>query len=250
MESKEPVLPIGGGTNLLVSDKGIEGAVVSMAAINEIKVIGEDADSATVYVNAGYPLMKLLRFAADKGLAGMEGLAGIPGHLGGAIYGNAGAFGCEIKDVLVNLSVMQPNGNLIDFQRDAINFQYRHADLPEGVFIVGAVIRLGKDDPKAVSKRLDDFMKEKKSAQPIGERSAGCVYKNPKEMFAGKLIDEAGCKGMKVGDIEVSRKHANFFVNRGGGSAADYMKLMAEVSAKVEAASGVVLEPEIRIVGR
>jgi UDP-N-acetylmuramate dehydrogenase len=250
IENKVQVLPVGGGTNMLVSDEGIEGAVVSMAAFDEIRIIGEDADSATVYVSAGHPLMRLLRFAADKGLTGMEGLAGIPGQVGGAIAGNAGAFDREIKDVLVNVSLMHRDGSMTDMRRDAINFEYRHAELPEGVFILGAAIRLGKDDPSAVAKRLEGFMKEKKSSQPIGERSAGCVYKNPQGGFAGKLIDEAGCKGMRVGGIEVSRVHANFFVNTGGGTATDYMNLMAEVSSKVTAASGVVLEPEIRIVGR
>jgi UDP-N-acetylmuramate dehydrogenase len=249
-ESKVPVLPLGGGTNLLVGDKGIEGAVISMGSFDEIRIVGEDTDSATIYVSAGYPLMRLLRFAAENGLTGLEGLTGIPGQVGGAIAGNAGAFDREIKDALVNVSVMQRDGSVTDIRRDEINFEYRHAELPEGIFILGAVVQLGKDDTAAVSKRMEGFLKEKKASQPVGERSAGCVYKNPRDGFAGKLIEEAGCKGMRIGGIEVSRVHANFFVNKGSGTAQDYMKLMGEVSSKVKAASGVVLEPEIRIVGR
>jgi UDP-N-acetylmuramate dehydrogenase len=249
-QNKVQALPVGGGTNLLVSDGGIEGAVISMASFDEIRIINNDSDSVTVYVDSGYPLMRLVRFAADRGLTGIEGLAGIPGQVGGAISGNAGAFDQEIKDVLINVLVMHRDGNVEDIRKDALNFEYRHAELPPGAIILGALFSFGKDDPSAVSKRVDEFMKEKKLSQPLGERSAGCVYKNPPGGFAGKLIDEAGCKGMRVGGIEVSRVHANFFVNTGDGTAADYMNLMGEVSSKVKMSSGVVLEPEIRMVGR
>jgi UDP-N-acetylmuramate dehydrogenase len=249
-QNKVQALPVGGGTNLLVSDGGIEGAVISMASFDEIRIINNDSDSVTVYVDSGYPLMRLVRFAADRGLTGIEGLAGIPGQVGGAISGNAGAFDQEIKDVLINVLVMHRDGNVEDIWKDALNFEYRHAELPPGAIILSALLSFGKDDPLAVSKRVDEFMKEKKSSQPLGERSAGCVYKNPPGGFAGKLIDEAGCKGMRVGGIEVSRVHANFFVNTGDGTAADYMNLMGEVSSKVKMSSGIVLEPEIRVVGK
>lgn len=244
------VLPVGGGTNLLVSDGGIEGAVVSMDAFAEAGITDEDSDSASVYVGAGYPLMRFLRFAAEKGLSGMEGLAGIPGQVGGAIAGNAGAFDCEIKDVTVTVTVLDISGNKAELRKEDLNFAYRHAELPPGAIILGAEFRLEKGDPAEIARRIDGFMKEKKSRQPLGQRSAGCVYKNPPGGFAGKLIDEAGCKGMKVGGIEVSTVHANFFVNTGGGTATDYMNLMIEVASKVKMSSGVVLEPEIRMVGR
>jgi UDP-N-acetylmuramate dehydrogenase len=249
-QNKVQALPVGGGTNLLVSDGGIEGAVISMASFDEIRIINNDSDSVTVYVDSGYPLMRLVRFAADRGLTGIEGLAGIPGQVGGSIAGNAGAFDQEIKDVLINVLVMHRDGNVEDIWKDALNFEYRHAELPPGAIILSALLSFGKDDPLAVSKRVDEFMKEKKSSQPLGERSAGCVYKNPPGGFAGKLIDEAGCKGMRVGGIEVSRVHANFFVNTGDGTAADYMNLMGDVSSKVKMSSGIVLEPEIRMVGK
>ncbi len=249
-ERRVQVLPVGGGTNLLVSDGGIEGAVVSVAALSEVKILCEDRDSATVYAGSGYPLMRLLRFAAEKGLRGVEGMAGIPGQVGGAVAGNAGAFGCEMKDVILRATIMDRKGNAVTLGRDELGFAYRHAELPAGSVILGAELRLEKDDPAEVSKRVEEFLREKKSAQPLGQRSAGCVYKNPPGDFAGRLIEAAGLKGTKAGGIEVSSMHANFFVNTGGGTATDYMNLMVEVASKVNMHSGVVLEPEIRMVGR
>ncbi len=249
-ETGMPVFPVGGGTNILVSDMGIEGAAVSMAAFNEVRTLIEDSDSASLYVDAGFPLMRFLRHAAEKGLAGIEGLAGIPGQVGGAVAGNAGAFDCEIKDVIINVSLIDSKGNIRKLPKDEINFAYRYAGIPRGEIILGAEFSLAKDDPGAVSKRMQEFMDEKKSRQPLGERSAGCVYKNPEGGFAGKLIEDAGCRGMRVGGVEVSTVHANFFINTGGGTATDYMSLMLEVVSKVRAASGVMLEPEVRVVGR
>jgi len=249
-ENSVQVLPVGGGTNLLVSDGGIEGAVVSLQKLGRVTVIGEDSGSASLHVDAGCPLMRLLKFAAERGLTGMEGLAGIPGQVGGAIAGNAGAFDCEIKDTVIRVTVIDREGNRAVLGRDELGFAYRRAELPPGAVILDAELRLGKGDPAEIRVVMEEFLKEKKSRQPLGQRSAGCVYKNPAGLFAGKLIEEAGCKGMRVGAIEVSRVHANFFVNLGGGTATDYMNLMVEVASKVRKSSGVVLEPEIRMVGR
>lgn len=249
-ENRVQTLPVGGGTNLLVSDGGIEGAVVSLGAIARMTVISEDSDSVAVHVDSGYPLMRLVRFATEKGLKGIEGLVGIPGQLGGAIVGNSGAFGCEIKDVTVRVKVLDREGNQATLGKDELGFDYRRVELPSGAIILGAELRFEKGDPARVSKKTDEFFREKKSKQPLAQKSAGCVYKNPPGDFAGRLIEEAGCKGMKVGGIEVSNVHANFFVNTGGGTAADYMRLMVEVASKVKMTSGVVLEPEIRMVGK
>jgi UDP-N-acetylmuramate dehydrogenase len=249
-ENRVQVLPVGGGTNLIVSDGGIEGAVVSVGALTRVTVVGEDSDSAWVNVDSGYPLMRLLRFVAERGLKGMEGLAGIPGQVGGAIAGDSGAVGCEMKDAIVRVTVLNHKGDRAILGRDELGFAYRHVELPAGAVILSAELRLERGDPGAVSKKMDEFLKEKKASQPLGQRSAGCVYKNPEDDFAGRLIEEAGCKGMRVGGIEVSAVHANFFVNTGEGTATDYMNLMVEVASKVKARSGVVLEPEIRMAGR
>ncbi len=243
-------MPVGGGTNLLVSDRGIAGIVVFMGGFNEIRLVGENGE-VDLEVEAGVQLVRLVKFTVDYGLTGMEGLSGIPGHVGGAIAGNAGAFGCEIKDVVQSVTVMDGDGALRSLSRQEADFSYRRAGLPPGAIVLEARLRLGRDEPAEVARRYREFIEMKKSTQPLGERSAGCVYRNPPAGEpAGKLIEEAGCKGMSEGDIEVSQVHANFFVNRGKGTAEDYMRLMLRVASAVRAKSGVVLEPEIRMVGR
>jgi UDP-N-acetylmuramate dehydrogenase len=246
-----PVLPVGGGTNLLVSDKGLEGAALTVAFSREMGIAGSSGDEVSLKVGAGLPLQKLVGFAREKGLSGIEGLAGIPGRIGGAIAGNAGAYGVEMKDVVVNVTFMGREGDVRVLGRDDIVFSYRHAGIPEGAVILGAELRLAQDSPGAVAERAAAFHKMKKASQPLNKRSAGCVFKNPEgRTAAGALMEEAGCKGMRIGDIEVSRKHANFFVNRRNGTAEDFLALMEKVSTRVKDAFGIVLEPEIKVVGR
>jgi UDP-N-acetylmuramate dehydrogenase len=245
-----PPLPLGGGTNLLVKTEGIAGAVISLADIRMLDVMHDDAGQKVIYAGAGLPLQELVRFAAREGLSGIEGLAGIPGCVGGALSGNSGAFGYEMKDKVHSISLMDSKGSRLAIGKDEIDFGYRRAGLPEGSVVVGVELGLEKDTPETVAARVRDFLKEKRARQPIGQRSAGCVFKNPESAPAGKLIDEAGCKGMAVGDIEVSDVHANFFINRGSGTADDFLKLMDIVAKRVKNAFGIALEPEIRIVGR
>jgi UDP-N-acetylmuramate dehydrogenase len=245
-----PVLTVGGGTNLLVSDKGIEGAVLTVGFSRELGELGISGDEVKLRVGAGLPLQKVVGLCREKGFSGIEGLAGIPGRVGGAIAGNAGAYGCEIKDIVVNVSLMDKEGNTRRLSRDEVGFGYRKAGIPEGSVILDAELRLTKDSPEAVKQRVVDFHKRKKAAQPLNERSAGCVFKNPEGRPAGALIDDAGCKGMRIGDVEVSRRHANFFVNRGAGKADDFLALMEKVSERVKQAFSILLEPEIRVVGR
>lgn len=256
------VFPLGGGTNLLVKDEGLGGAVVYTGALKSIEIIGEDSDTAVIRAASGVRLKGLLDFALKRGLSGMEGLSGIPGLLGGAIAGNAGAFGFEIKDTLISAAMLNPEGDVETVGKDGLRFEYRKAAIPPGSIILYADFKLWKDSPGDLSERVKKFLAEKKTNQPLGERSAGCVYKNPagggevpssgggNVPSAGKLIEDAGLKGMRVGDIEVSRKHANFFINRGKGRADDFLRLMEKVSAEVKSRFGIVLEPEIKIIGR
>lgn len=248
-QSGIPVVTVGGGTNLLVGDRGIEGVVVCMAAFKDMDV-REDSDGAIVRAGAGLRLQRLVDLSKNNGLTGIEGLAGIPGQVGGAIAGNSGAFGFEIKDTVLNITLMDPEGKIRTVDKGQINFGYRKTDIPEAAVILSAELRLGKNNPQAVSERINGFLKEKKTGQPLGQRSAGCVFKNPGDRSAGRLIDEAGCKGMRVGGIEVSSVHANFFVNTGEGSADDFLRLMDKVSQAVKAAFNIVLEPEIKIIGK
>lgn len=245
-----PFFPLGGGTNILVRDGGIEGVVIMSRAFGRIEVITDEADTAELFVEAGVPLQKLVNFCRERGYAGMEGLCGIPGTAGGAICGNAGSYGCEMKDVLRSVVILRSDGSLERFRTEDLGFGYRTSHIRSSDIVLSANLVLKKDDPAGVAAKTDEFFSRKKSAQPIGERSAGCVFRNPSDMSAGRMIDEAGCKGMRVGAVEVSSLHANFFVNRGGGRAEDFLALMDEVSEKVRKKFGVVLEPEIRLVGR
>ncbi|MDP2157298.1 MAG: UDP-N-acetylmuramate dehydrogenase [Nitrospirota bacterium] len=244
-----PFFPLGGGTNILVRDAGIEGVVIKFKAFNRIEIIDETDDYAELFVEAGVPLQKLVNFCREKGYAGMEGLIGIPGMIGGAICGNAGSYGCEIRDLLISVVVLRSGGTLERFSPEDLGFGYRTSGILADDMVLSANLMFKKDDPAAVAARTEAFFIQKKTAQPIGERSAGCVFKNPEGMSAGKMIDEAGCKGMRIGDIEVSTMHANFFVTRGQGRAEDYLTLMDKVSAKIKERFHVTLEPEIRVMG-
>jgi len=245
-----PVMVLGGGTNVLVSDSGIEGVVINFKSFRMIHVLREEGNEVELFVEAGAPLQMLVNFCREKGYSGLEGLTGIPGTFGGAICGNAGSYGCEIKDVVQSVVIMYPDGRLDRRETAALGFGYRTSGIKPADIVLNATIKLNKDDKDAVAGRMQKFLAEKLKTQPISARSAGCVFKNPTAGPAGKLIEEAGCKGMKIGGIEVSSVHANFFVNSGNGTASDYMGLMHEVALIVEKKKGVVLEPEIRLVGR
>jgi len=245
-----PYLPLGGGTNVLIKDEGISGAVISLKSLKSIEVLNEYEASVHINAEAGVPLRKLVAYAREKGFSGLEWLAGIPGLLGGAICGNAGAFGAEMKDVILSVWLMDANGTLNRLRSEDIRFGYRTSGISLKDVIVAGELRLGKDRREGIASRIQQFMREKRERQPISESSAGCVFKNPPGMAAGKLIDEAGCKGMSRGDIEVSMVHANFFINRGHGTSSDFLRLMGEVSGRVKERFGIILEPEIKIIGR
>ncbi len=245
-----PFFTLGKGSNLLVRDGGIDGVVISMNTFGRIEVLKQDNSHSELFVEAGVPLQKLVNFCREQGYSGIEGLTGIPGTTGGAICGNAGSYGCEMKDVVVSVAIMDSDGRLDRFKAAGLGFRYRGSGITPADIILSANLRFRRDEKEAVAERTERFFKEKVQSQPVSERSAGCVFRNPEGHSAGRLMDEAGCKGMRVGDIEVSPVHANFFINRGRGTASDYMKLMENVSAVVNKKFGILLEPEIRVVGR
>lgn len=245
-----PVFALGGGTNILVRDGGIEGAVISFRSLKKIGTLSEDSEWVNLSVAAGTLLQSLVRYAQENGYSGMEGLAGIPGTVGGAICGNAGAFGQEIKDVLIAVEIMDSEGNVKRVRKKDMHFGYRSSGILPGELLINAEMQLRKDSRKDVASRVEAFLRIKREKQPIWEPSAGCVFKNPSGLAAGKLIDEAGCRGMRMGDAEVSTLHANFFINRGKATASDFIALMKEVARRVREKFHVILEPEIRIVGR
>jgi UDP-N-acetylmuramate dehydrogenase len=245
-----PFMTLGSGTNMLVRDGGIEGMVIMLQAFNRIELIKEYEDSVDIFVEAGLLWQKLVNYCKEKGYAGVEGLTGIPGTVGGAIYGNAGSYGYETKDVIDTIAIMDQHGMLDRVKAESLGFDYRTSAISGRNIILSANMRMKKDASESVSMRTKDFFRDRKEKQPLEEKSAGCVFKNPKGSSAGKLIDETGCKGMTIGEIQVSPVHANFFVNRGNGTAVDYMNLMEHVSVNVKKRCGITLEPEIRIVGR
>jgi UDP-N-acetylmuramate dehydrogenase len=249
-EEDIPFFPLGGGSNILVSDKGIEGVVICLRGFRRIEVLREKQDRVELFVESGVPLQKLVNFCREKGYAGVEGLTGIPGTVGGAICGNAGSFGCEMKEVVATVAMLGSDARLERFKAGGLGFGYRNSGIAPSDIILSANLTMKKDDAEAVSSRTEGFFREKIKRQPISERSAGCVFKNPEGISAGRVIEEAGCKGMRVGDIEVSPVHANFFINRGGGTAEDYLALMNEVASLVHKRFGISLVPEIKVVGR
>jgi UDP-N-acetylmuramate dehydrogenase len=245
-----PFYPLGGGTNILVRDGGIGGCVISFRSLKKVEVLNEDSECMNLFVEPGTPLQRLVNFSRENGYSGIEGLVGIPGSVGGAVCGNAGAFGYEIKDVLISVAVMDIEGNIRRLKTEGIDFGYRSSSISPGALILSAEIKLKKDKMEDVSARVEGFLKKKREKQPISEPSAGCVFKNPPGLSAGRLIDEAGCKGMRIGEVEVSNIHANFLINKGGANASDFIRLMDEVVLRVKERFGVFLEPEIKILGR
>jgi UDP-N-acetylmuramate dehydrogenase len=258
-----PVFVMGAGTNLLISDEGMGGIVVSMRAFKNIEIIRNaqnivpeemlkngSAKPVALFVESGKTLAGVLEFAREHGLSGIEQLAGIPGTFGGALSMNAGSFGVEIKDVVLSVALMRMDGEIVVMDRSSLEFFYRGSNIPEDDVILSGNILLGQDSKEKISEQTREYSEKKRSTQPLGKASAGCVFKNPAGISAGRLIEESGCKGMTVGDVEVSTVHANYFINKGQASCRDFLKLMNEVRGKVKESSGVTLEHEIRIVGR
>jgi UDP-N-acetylmuramate dehydrogenase len=245
-----PFTVIGGGTNILVRDGGIEGVVILLKVFRRMEVINESDSGVELFAEAGVPLQKLVNFCKEKGYSGLEGLSGIPGTAGGAVCGNAGSFGYEMKDAVISLAVMHGDGRLGRYKREEVGFGYRKSGITGDVIVLSANLKFGKEDAETVASRTEEFLREKRMKQPLSAKSAGCVFRNPEGLSAGRLIDEAGCKGLRMGDVEVSTVHANFFINRGKGTSSDYLGLMEKVAAITNRKSGILLEPEIRIVGR
>ena len=244
------ILPIGGGTNMLVSDKGVDAVVICLKDLGELRFIDDDTvDSAMVDAGSGVSLHRLITAAAQMGLCGLEPLSGIPGSVGGAIAGNAGSYGAEIKDYLVNITVMGYDGTITTINKDEIIFGYRTAEIKDCI-IVGARFHLirARAIDESPMERIKSYLLKKRSTQPIKERSAGCVFKNLKDVSAGKLIDMSGLKGTSVGGIMISHIHANFFINTGGGACDDFLKLMDIAHERIFKRYGIALEPEIRII--
>lgn len=242
-----PYFVMGNGSNLLISDDGIDGVVICIEdAISNIR-IKED----TVVAGAGVLLSKLAKNARDNSLSGLEFASGIPGTLGGAIYMNAGAYGGEMKDIVKSVKYLDDGGNEKRIDIDELEFGYRKSFFSNKNYIIlESELKLDKGNIDEISEKMNELMKKRNSKQPVEMPSAGSVFKRPEGHFAGTLIEEAGLKGYSVGGAEVSEKHAGFIVNKGNATAKDVMDLVEHIQKTVREKFGVELVPEIKLVGR
>ena len=240
-----PVVILGGGNNLLVKDKGIRGVVIKLeGCLARMEFHGEE-----VTVGAGASLAHVIREAAALGLGGIEPLVGIPASIGGALAMNAGTPDGAIGDYVSAVYFLHPDGTIGDLKPLNGTFAYRAFQYPPGAILLGARITLHRRPQKEILADIKARLKHKKSTQPLALASAGCVWKNPPADHAGRLVEKAGLKGKRIGAAEISAKHANFIVNRGGATAADILALMDLALERVQTRFGIKLEPEIRIVG-
>ena len=241
-----PVSVIGVGSNLLVRDGGIPGAVVRLSsAFGKI-----EADGVRVRAGAAALDGAVARAAADAGIAGLEFLRGVPGTIGGALKMNAGCYGSETKDVFVEATAIDGKGNKIKLSGADMGFEYRKArGVGEDLIFVEAVFEGRKDDPAAIRDRMEELSANREASQPIKSKTGGSTFKNPPGQKAWQLIDHAGCRGLKIGGAQVSEKHTNFLINTGDATAADLEALGEEVRRRVQEKSGISLEWEIKRVG-
>lgn len=241
-----PFYVIGNGSNLLVSDAGYRGLILQLYRnFSEIKVDGEE-----IRAQSGAMLSVIAKRALASGLAGFEFASGIPGTVGGAAVMNAGAYGGEMKDVLVSVTVLTRENEVRTIPARELHLGYRYSVIPEnGWIVLGAALRLRKGDPGTIRARMEELKEKRVSRQPLDLPSAGSMFKRPEGYFAGKLIMDAGLRGFAVGGAQVSEKHCGFVVNRGNATAGDVITLIREIQARVRAAFGVELEPEVKLLG-
>jgi UDP-N-acetylmuramate dehydrogenase len=241
-----PLTIIGVGSNLLVRDGGIAGAVIRLGRdFNAIK-----AEGTRVTAGAVAPDVMVAKAAQRAGLTGLEFLRGIPGTVGGGLRMNAGAYGREFKDVLKSARALDRAGNPVELGLADMKFVYRSSGAPEGLIFTSATFEAMPGDPAAIQKRMDEITAARESTQPVKSRTGGSTFKNPPRQKAWQLIDAAGCRGLRIGAAQVSEQHCTFLINTGDATAADIENLGEEVRARVKSASGVELEWEIKRLGR
>ncbi len=241
-----PFFVVGNGSNLLVSDEGYRGLILQIG--RHMADISVDGDVITA--EAGAMNAAVARVALEQELSGMEFAAGIPGSIGGAAAMNAGAYGGEMKDILLCAEVLTQEGHVLELKGEEMDLAYRHSCIFEKNYIVLSVkLGLHRGRMDEIRSRMDDFAGRRRDKQPLEFPSAGSTFKRPEGYFAGKLIQDAGLKGYTVGGAQVSEKHSGFVINRGGATAAEISFLMQQVQKKVYAKYGVILEPEVRMLG-
>ncbi len=241
-----PVMALGVGSNVIIRDGFIEGVVIKLGrnfaqmTVNNCELA---AGAACLDINAAL-------FACDHGLAGLEFLSGIPGTLGGAVRMNAGAYGAEIKDVLIECEIVLRSGEIKTLSAAECGFSYRRSSLPEGAIVTQVLLKTTSADRLAIAQRIQDIQNQREATQPIRTRTGGSTFKNPEGHKAWELIDRAGCRGMTLGGAQISEKHCNFMINTGNATAADLENLGNKVIEIVREKTGITLEWEIKLIGK
>ena len=238
---------LGHGSNVLVADAGLRGVTIQISGnLSDVEV----REDGAVFAQAGASNAKVAACAQRASLAGFEFAAGIPGTIGGAAIMNAGAYDGEFRHVARGVTCLAPDGSFVDVTPEQADWSYRHSAMMDtGAIVVSAILERREDDPEDIRSRMADLARRRQEKQPIELPSAGSTFKRPPGHFAGKLIQDAGMQGYRVGGAEVSTKHAGFVVNRGGATAADVLQVMRDVQARVYEVTGVELEPEVRLWG-
>ncbi|MFA6376913.1 MAG: UDP-N-acetylmuramate dehydrogenase [Candidatus Paceibacterota bacterium] len=250
-ENNFPFFILGGGSNVLFSDEGFPGLVLKMEN-NSIEA-REEGDKTNLIVGAGTPLAALAKFALDHSLAGMEWAAGIPGTVGGAIRGNAGAFHREMGEAVAKVRALRVMPDGLEsriFQKSECDFSYRDSIFKrdKNLVVVSAALSLTKGDQAGIKAEMDEYLTKKATTQPLEHPSAGSVFANPAGFFAGKLIEDCGFKGKIIGGAQVSEKHANFIINRGNATASEVKELISQIKAAAKEKFGVEMKEEIEVI--
>ncbi len=244
IKDKDPTVPVtmlGAGSNVLVRDGGIKGVVIKLGSgFSEIAFNGNEVIAGGACLDRTFVLA-----CAEKGLSGIEFLVGVPGTIGGAVAMNAGAYGGEVKDFINWVEIVGVDGVLTRLHAADLSMQYRKGNLPKGAIIVRASFMLRSDDPEAIHTRINTHLQQREDTQPVRGRTGGSTFKNPANMAAWKLVDQAGCRGLMMGDAQVSQKHCNFLLNLDAAKAADLEQLGEHVRQTVKDTTGVELEWEI-----
>ena len=233
---------LGGGADTLFADSRFEGVVVKLRGFKGIRIKGNRLE-----VDAGVALPRLVKVACEENLSGLEFLAGVPGEMGGAIAKNAGAFGTEMKDILVKASILSWEGYTLELTSEELGMSYRDSKLQEIGVVVRAVIELSPGERDKIEEKMNQNLEHRKKTQPLGAKTAGCIFKNPPNLKAGYLLEKAGLKGARIGDAMFSPVHANFIVNEGQATADDVLSLIQMAKERVKEQFGVDLEEEIVI---
>jgi UDP-N-acetylmuramate dehydrogenase len=240
------VMALGLGSNLIVRDGGVPGVVVRLGkAFSKI----DKVDESTLRCGGGASGILVSSTARDAGIAGLEFLRGIPGTVGGFVRMNGGAYGREVKDVLVSARLALRSGEIVEWPIERFGYTYRHSDVPDGAVVIDATFRGIPGDPVAIGAEMDAIARAREESQPLRSRTGGSTFKNPSGHKAWALIDAAGCRGLKLGDAQVSEKHCNFLLNLGSATSADIEALGEEVRRRVQAKTNITLEWEIQRVG-